>query len=215
MTTDINICNLGLANLGHTRQVTAISPSDGSREANLCAVYYPLARDEVLEASQDGWPFATYRETLTELTEDADSVTLIEDWAYAYETPSSVIRLLGVYEDGGTEPQPFVQEVDAVNGLVIFTNVEDAILKYTYQQTTTTNYTPSFVMAVGWQLAAYLSAPLTGDVKFGDHCRKQAMFYVGQANAVKDNTFRGDTQSRIQKRYPISAPRMSGISESD
>lgn len=57
MTTTVQICNLALAKLGNKAMVTAISPPDGSMEANYCALFYPQALAVLL--TKHNWSFAT------------------------------------------------------------------------------------------------------------------------------------------------------------
>ena len=57
MATQVQICNLALAKLGDEAQVTGIAPSDGSMQANYCALFYPQALNVLL--SKHAWSFAT------------------------------------------------------------------------------------------------------------------------------------------------------------
>jgi hypothetical protein len=74
-TSEVDICNLALANIGETAKVTSIDPVDGSAQAALCARFYPLARDSLLEMGT--WSFAVERKTLTPTTNTRT------EWEYA------------------------------------------------------------------------------------------------------------------------------------
>ncbi len=49
MASPVDISNLALSHIGAEALVSAIDPPDGSREAGLCAQFWPLVRTEVLD----------------------------------------------------------------------------------------------------------------------------------------------------------------------
>lgn len=161
MASEVDICNLALSHIGQDAAVTSISPPDGSFEADKCATFYPMARDEILE--RHAWRFNTKRATLAYL-----DATPPAGWIYAYGFPSDCIQPLALYlpdEVDDTNQQHFSVETADDGQIVIYTNVADAVLKYKSQQTDTTKFTPSFIRAVSYLLAAYLCGPITKDIK--------------------------------------------------
>lgn len=56
---EVTICNLTLAHLGDVAMVASIKPPDSSVQAQLCARFYYVARNALLEMS--AWGFATRR----------------------------------------------------------------------------------------------------------------------------------------------------------
>ena len=76
MASDVGICNLALSRLGDAATVSSIDPPEGSTQADLCATFYPMARDSLLE--MHAWAFATRRVDLSLLTAETDA------WVYAY-----------------------------------------------------------------------------------------------------------------------------------
>ena len=162
------LCNMALSHIGSEARVSSISPPDGSVEAGHCATFYDLARTEMLEPGT--WAFALKRALLAEITNTSDQ------WLFAYAKPSDCMRPVRVLLGGAgddTTGTDFVLEGD-----VLFTNEQDAVLIYTRDVTDTTKFTPSFVSALGYLLASYLAGPiLKGNegVRVGDAMRQRAI----------------------------------------
>ena len=152
MTSQVAIANLALSHLGNRARVASIYPPDGSVEADLCATFLPIARDELLELGD--WSFARKRETLAELPA-VDS----EVWEYAYVVPSDCLRprriLSGNMTMGEEDSAVFVVEGDT-----IFTNKQNARLIYTRYVTDVSKFPPSVVVPFSYLLAAHLAGPI-------------------------------------------------------
>jgi hypothetical protein len=99
---EVSICNLALSHLGDTSDVTSISPPENSVQAQLCAQFYPIARDALLEMGS--WGFATRRVKLALLATnpaalgalDASGAPDASTWAYCYAQPAGVINVIAV-----------------------------------------------------------------------------------------------------------------------
>ncbi|NBQ76422.1 MAG: hypothetical protein EBU14_13895, partial [Acetobacteraceae bacterium] len=65
MASEVDICNLALANLGDTATVASINPPEGSAQSEHCSRFYPIARDTLLE--MHNWNFSTRRILLPEV----------------------------------------------------------------------------------------------------------------------------------------------------
>src|SRR5262245_37560507 len=63
MTTPIDVCNLALLAIGSQSQISSISPSDGSSEADACAVLYQEKIDALHRAAH--WNCARFQAPLT------------------------------------------------------------------------------------------------------------------------------------------------------
>jgi hypothetical protein len=157
MASDIDICNLALGHLGDEANVQAISPPDGTAQAQHCARFYPIARDATLE--MHAWGFALKRESLAQLTTPSTTA-----WAYQYAVPTDMIKPLNVYpadadyaSGAGDDDnkQPYLREGD-----VILTNNPNAMLRYVSRITDPTRFTPLFVETFGLKLAARLAGPI-------------------------------------------------------
>ena len=84
-------------------------------------------------------------------------------WAYAYAKPSGIIRALAVLPADASpdaEGQEFEIESASDGTGLIFTNQEDATLRYTAQVTDTAQYSPLFTDTLARLLSAYLAGPV-------------------------------------------------------
>lgn len=203
MATEVDICNLALAHLGDTATVSSIDPPEGSAQAEHCARFYPIARDALLEMHT--WNFATRKVTLAEVTNEW------EQWEYAYALPSDCMTAFaiispestgdytasynypGQYIDGttplvnvaGYAPQPFV-----IEGQTLYTNQEDAVLRYQALVVDTTKFSQLFVSTLSWQLASMLAGPIIkGDQGAAEakRCQQMMAMYLSQARMHSAN----------------------------
>jgi hypothetical protein len=183
MASEIDICNLALSHFGQDANISAISPPDGSAEAEHCARFYPIARNELLESFP--WTFSTKRDTLAELANDR------EDWAYRFALPADCLRPRRVLPDGYTDT-----ENDGVSyeweGTSLYTDDATPTLVYTFLLTDTTKFSPMFVTALSWRLAAYIAGPITKDAtgRTQANLERVAMTKIGAAQASNANATR-------------------------
>ena len=97
---EVTICNLALSYLGDAATVASIKPPDSSRQAQLCAKFYWVARNALLEMS--AWGFATRRVKLAQLypKPGADPSEPWPHWAHpwrrVYALPNAMINALAV-----------------------------------------------------------------------------------------------------------------------
>ena len=186
--TEIQVCNLALANLGEPATISSISPPDGSREAALCAQFFAFARDQMLE--KHAWDFALRSKTLTVRAESPRV-----DWKYAYDYPSDVVSVLAVIRSdvdynyktmGTTGQQPYSVELDANGKRMLLTDQQDALLLYVAKVEDSTKWSSLFVRALSWQLASHLAGPvLKGE---------EGMKMVGMCEQMAERTFRQATK---------------------
>ena len=183
--TEVDICNLALANIGETAKVTSINPSDGTREADLCAQFYPLSRDTGLE--RHTWDFSTQHITLVAAT------TSRKDWAYAYAYPDDCTGIISVaspdalndvrYGSDDT-PQSYTVELDVNGDRVIYTGQKDAVMRYSAKVVDPTMYSQQFIKALSWELASALVGPIIKGVegaKLVANAQQMSRFFGTQA----------------------------------
>ena len=151
MASEIDLCNLALSQLGQSRQITAISPPDGSSEAALCARFYPIARNTILESHY--WGFATKRVTLADLGSPPDA------WAYRYAWPNEALLIQALYVDTDDTEQEFAIESDST-GTVIYSNTDDAMVRYTALITDVNKYGGMVQQAITFMLSSFLAGPI-------------------------------------------------------
>ena len=157
MSSVVDICNLALSHLGDTATVSSIDPPEGSAQAEHCARFYPMARNTILEAHP--WSFATTRKALVELSSPEPPAS----WAYIYGYPNLCIRPLLLLQPETTDEttgEDFIVEETEGGVRVIYTNIENATLRYIFEQADPGRYSQLFVNALARLLASYLAGPV-------------------------------------------------------
>jgi|APGre2960657404_1045060.scaffolds.fasta_scaffold02821_7 hypothetical protein len=226
MASEVDICNLALGHLGDNATVSSISPPEGSAQSEHCARFYPIARDALLE--MHNWNFSMRRVNLAEIANNwpewkysyvlpGDSINIIavmppqanDDYASRFvptDTPDFAHNYSPVIAAGRYSPQPFSVEIASDGNHVLYTNQEEAMLRYTCYVTDTTSFSPLFVMTLSWQLAAMLAGPvIKGDAGSAEakRCTQMAMGYMSQAKVSDSNQRRNN----IEHIVPWSAGR--------
>ena len=149
------MCNLALSHISQAADVTSIRPPDGTIAADKCFQFFDQARDELLE--MHAWKFATARRALVEVTNP------VQHWAFAYQLPTDSIRPLAVLLTDSSDDErgyPFAVETNG-GVMLLYTNVENAVLKYIWRVTNPGNWSPLFTTAMSWLLAHYIAGPIT------------------------------------------------------
>jgi len=195
MATVISLCNLALAHLGEAGTLSSIDPPEGSAYAEYCAQFYPLARDTVLSAHPGGWNFNTKRVYLAPLGTPPTA------WQFSYAYPNDVLRIIGLHmpeDPDDKNPQPFISEVSSTGVRLIYTNVEAALLRYSYTVTDVSRYPIEVGKAIARLLAAYLAGPIikgTAGMQvsgghMGAYARELAEAMAQDAGNKHDNEYR-------------------------
>lgn len=172
--TDVQIGNLALARLGSSLRITALT--DGSVQADQCALFFENLRDMVLEDFP--WSFATRHEALVE---DEDATHPFYEYVHDFPTGCLTIRRIytGDADDVVVPPLPTLPTIKAdyaifnyykagtpvTNKKTIATDIEDAWIEYTIQVTDPTFFSMGFVDALAWKLSVSLCKPITGSSK--------------------------------------------------
>ena len=195
MASVVDIVNLALARLGDSATVSSIDPPEGSAQAEQAKRFYPIARDNLLELHP--WNFATKRISLAENSDPAPDA-----WQFTYALPSDYIRALSVYPENtisDADSQPFIIETNSAGQLILFTNVENASLKYISLVTDTTKFSPLFVNTLSFMLASFLAGPLIkGDagMKIADTMYNKALQMMNMAAGKDASARRFDVQNQ-------------------
>lgn len=190
MASDVDICNLALGHFGQDALVATIDPPDGSAEAEHCARFYPIARDEMLESAV--WSFATKRKALAAKTNDRT------DWAYRFALPNDCLKPQRLLPEGYTDDIDDQVPFD-VEGQDLYTDDASPTLVYTWKLTDATKFSPLFTSALSYLLASYVVGPITKDPTGRSQValRQSAMRLMGQAAAGNAN---------IARRVPTYTP---------
>ena len=215
MATEVDICNLALAHLGDDATIASLSPPEGSAQAEKAARFYPIARNNLLE--MHNWNFASKRGNL------ALTTNTLDQWDYAYVAPADMMNPVAIISPssqndyatrmsagdtpggitsnyaptivaGQYTPQQF-----AVEGTYIYTNQENAMLRYQAYVTDPSIFSPLFVTTLSWHLASMLAGPIIkGDQGMAEAKRSTQMMqgYLTQAKQ-SDNLHRDITVEHI------------------
>ena len=200
--TDVDICNMALSFIGESADVLSVDPPDPSPQARLCNMFYPIALQATLDLQH--WSFATNTEVLTVHECDRDA------WDYCYMLPHDFQRPIAVLPTGSTDDskdaQDFVIEQDTDGVLRLFTDQEDAVLRYCTKILYARDFTPLFSLVLSWHLASMLAgATMKGKegAEESKRCLQMMGMYLGQAgqsDAIKRNTHPVHTPEWMAKR---------------
>lgn len=181
---DVAICNLSLAHLADRANVNAITPPDGTYQAEQCARFYPIARDQLLESFP--WTFAKTRVQLVQL-----AITPPGQWGYTYAYPANCLRTLSLQIPGALDDnksEKFLVEKDPTGpNRVIYCNIQEAHLRYIAADASVGSFTPGFVVTLSWLLASYLAGPITKSLKMKADAFKVAVAEYTKATALDAN----------------------------
>ena len=201
MASEVDICNIALSHLGDVSTVSSIDPPEGSAQAQHCARFYPIARDALLEMHT--WGFTTKRIVLPLLS------NTLEQWKYVYAAPSNVLNFMAILSPDAMDdysqdlpvaytqvgivntgqglytPQPYEVETLQDGSQVIYTNQENATLRYTAKITDPAMFSPLFSSALTHLLASYLAGPiLKGEVGRAEAKGQMQLFQALYAKAT-------------------------------
>ena len=196
MTTAIDLCNRALSAIG--ARTTISSLTEGSPEANLCAVHYDNTRSSLLRVHN--WSFARRRVALSMLAAATGTPENLTGngpvpetpWNYKYAHPTDCMRVRSIYQDPAiATPIKFIISSDLDSSAnyikVILTNQQAAELIYTTDIPVPDLWDQEFTDALVYSLASDLAIPLTGDKAIAQMCMQVASQALLQAR-VTDST---------------------------
>ncbi len=196
--TDVQICNIALARLGSTLRIASLT--DGTVQADQCSLVYETLRDQIL--ADFPWTFATRYGALT-----VKSTEIHPFYAYVYEMPADALRVLRVFapDAAKTTREPFAvfNYYDAgppiIDAKRIATDIEDAQAEFIIRITDPTIFTPGFIDALAWRLAAALAFPLKVNAK--DIPLLEAEYQRALGRAQTSDANHGVTEAAKSTRY--------------
>ncbi len=183
----VAIGNMALSHVGHGIEIESFT--EKTPEATQVRNWYDLSRQQVLTAFD--WGFARRRLSLA-LHGDTISETAADPWAgvwgFRYVYPADCIRARKMQNPNAPPDDltPFSIET-SVNGQekTILTNVEDAVLVYTFDSEATELFSPMFTQALSHLLASQISFAITRKRKIKAE-QLQAYFFVLASAAAED-----------------------------
>jgi hypothetical protein len=191
ITDEVSIYNLALSSVG-TRSNVAL-PSEESREAEICRLWFGPVRDRVLRAAP--WPSTRAWSRLALLKERDTNENWVADdpdpeYAYAYGVPQDMLapRYLAGF-------QRFTLSSYPGNKKAIMTNEPSALLCYTRRQEVIGLWDVGLQMAIVNALAAHIAMPLHGKASRARNALEQANSLIMQAReeVANDDVDRLDT----------------------
>jgi hypothetical protein len=178
------ICNMAISHLGIGKEIANID-TEASQEAAACRRFYDVSRESTLRDAP--WPFATARQTLALIEQDPN-----DEWGYSYGYPSGCMFFRRILSGDRTDTQdsrvPYKIE-RGTSGLIVMTDMEDAIAEYTADVTDTTLFPPDFVMALSLRIALMSAPRLTAGDQHGLGRRAYEMYRIeiARVNATAFN----------------------------
>ncbi len=175
---ETGIANMALSHVGARSDIESLD--EDSAEAIQCNLWYNYARQGVLEAYN--WKFARKRITLalhgdTISTTEGDPLTGV--WGFRYQYPDDCLVARKIQNPFSPPADAIPYEVEtSLTGeeLSILTNKEDAVLVYTFDQTSTPLFSRLFVLAFSRLLASHIAFSLTSKTAIATD---QFNFYQG------------------------------------
>jgi hypothetical protein len=162
-----------------------------------CKLYYEQARDEVLEAFP--WDFAGKRATLAQ-----DATAPAFEYDYRYALPSDYINMRDAYVDDAkleSDSSPWI-----IEGQYLLTNEDEIDITYTFRETTTTRFTPTFVSGVVILLGSMLASGLKNNSKRARELLTEYEIYVSKSKRLNARASRPDrlpSDTRLQQRQGV------------
>lgn len=151
--TKTKIYNMALKNLGVTIGIQSASQTD--RNTIVLNEFYDTAKEKTL--SDFDWGFASTYRTLSLTGEKS----LNPKYLYEYDYPNDCALVREILSRN-SEKVEFEVSSKISGQKVIYTNQENAIIRYTRFVKEETYYTPEFAMALSWYLAFLSAKAITG-----------------------------------------------------
>jgi hypothetical protein len=204
---EVTLCNMALGKIGIGQRVQDLSPDSGDVESTL-SFWYPIVRDRLMEAFD--WKQISKQFTLNLVATDPN-----DDWAFSYRMPVGCLVARRVVSGLGTaEPDPVPYDLGQDDqGILIYTDAEDAVLEGTFVQIDPSRYSSLFADALAWMLAAEIAMPLSVDASKRGEAVNQSAVALKAARGVAN-------QNRRMRPQPASLfvstrggglPRIAGI----
>lgn len=153
---EVGVYNLALNAVGEKANVS--SPTENTRRAEVCRLWYDLVRDQVMEAAP--WSEATKHGRLALSSEQTDNEWAVGEpspgYSFAFALPADCLRPQYLKDF-----EPF--ELTTESGVkLLHCNTEFPVLRYTAAQDNVALWSNNLLMAIVYGLAANIAQPLSG-----------------------------------------------------
>lgn len=169
MASQVEIVNLALLAMGEFDFI--LSMTDQTKSARLASLSWETAKTKVLEDAN--WKFATKRTNLAPL-----STTPSYEYSYQFQLPTDLLQIIEVSD--GTVPVTNFEK----NGRKLLCNLDLIYLKYVYNVTDTSEFSPSFVTALSLYLAYLMAYSITSNRSLAEGLFQQ---YTQELRIAKQN----------------------------
>lgn len=179
---ETQIANMALSHIG-THSIESLNEAN-SAEAKQCRLWYSFALKDMLEAYP--WKFAGRRKVLETHAQAAPE----DEWSFRYKLPADYVKARSLVNPVGEDADavPFDLDVADDGTVTLLTSLEDAELRYTFEQTNTTVFSANFILALSYALAAHVAYPITGKPQLTAKMREFAAGYISVAAASDGNS---------------------------
>lgn len=165
MATKTEIANLAIGHLGYEKEIANVESED-SQYAIALRRYHDLALEQTLRDYD--WSFATRYADLA-LVEEFDEDSAVQEWIYSYRYPTDCLKIRKIYS--GLRNDNLQSKVRyTINGddtgRLVYTDEQNAIIVYTKNIKTYSQFPPDFLMAFSYKWALYLPNKLLGGDPF-------------------------------------------------
>lgn len=191
----VAIVNLALSHLKTDPVVSIEPPDEDSKAASAGAKWYDQARRHVLE--DHPWKFASKR---TMLVAETDAPEF--EYSTAYELPANFVRVNRIGENWEYPVEDYEIEGD----LILCNESSPLYLKYVWDITDVTKFTPKFITALSYKLASFMAYEITGNAT-----AKEAMETIYDKELTTAGSVNGQNRPtrRIEK-SKLRAARLTG-----
>jgi hypothetical protein len=173
---------MALSNLGTRSKIASLT--EGSVESDELELWYEYSRLTALESYD--WSFARKRVALALHSDDPPE----DIWAFRYQYPADCVTARKIENPNGMDADavPFeIETSDDGSEKTILTNMEDAVLVYTFDQQDTSLYRPFFVKMFSYVLAHEVAIALTGKLSIKQAMAEAVSAFVRAAPAADGN----------------------------
>lgn len=181
---EVSLYNLALSAAGARSRISL--PTENSREAEICRLWFAPTYRHILRAAQ--WSSARSVARLALITEQTSDIWMpgspSPGYRFAYSLPDKCLRprFLSSY-------QRFSVELISPEQQALMTDVENALLYFTYDQFRISMWDPSLYMAVAKALGAQICLPLNGKTSQARAAMQEAnaMIYAAREAAANED----------------------------
>ena len=161
------IANLALGHL-KVAPVTSIDPPDAdSKAAKAAAKWYDQARRDTLEGHP--WNFASKRITL-----GSDTTAPLFEYTDRYQVPPDFIRINRI----GLSWYDPLQDFEVEGDYILANESPELNLVYVSNISDTSKFSPKYITALSYRLAAYMAYEITGNASLVDVMEAQAITFI-------------------------------------